>query len=103
LPAAVVGNSLCGWDVALTDQGTFIVVEVNFSGFHPVYERGFHCSGFFQDRDWGPKTIAHLIRFIERMDGVTIVINSDIGMESEDSRFYSEIEDWKQQLASDSE
>jgi hypothetical protein len=99
MPAAVVANSLCGWDIALTEQGSFIVVEVNFSGFHPVRPRGFHCSGFFQDRKWGPKSIAHLIQFIERIDGVTIVINSNVGCDSEDSGFYSEIELWRQQIA----
>jgi ATP-grasp domain, R2K clade family 3 len=99
LPSAVIAHSLCGWDIALTEQGTFVVVELNFSGFHPEYERGFQCSGYFQHPTWGPKTVAHLLDFVERRGGVTIVVNSTPDEESQDSSFYSEIIRWKQIIA----
>ena len=99
LPAALVGHSLCGWDVALTERDSFLTVEVNLSGYHPVFESGFHCSGFFQDEEWGAKTIAHLVRFIEQTDGETITINSEVGEETDDSRFYAQIREWQQELA----
>ncbi|HEX8137930.1 MAG TPA: hypothetical protein VF544_10100 [Pyrinomonadaceae bacterium] len=99
LPSAVIASSLCGWDIALTEQGDFVVIELNFSGFHPEYECGFQCSGFFQDPTWGPKTTAHLVDFVERRGGVTMVINSTPDEESEASVFYSEVIRWKQIIA----
>jgi len=99
LPSAVIASSLCGWDIALTEQGDFVVIELNFSGFHPEYDCGFQCSGYFQDATWGAKTVAHLVDFVERTGGVTIVINSTPDEESDLSAFYSEVVRWKQIIA----
>jgi hypothetical protein len=76
LPNALVGGSLLGWDVAwLGDR--FAIVEVNFCGFHPVHRRGYQCSGYFQDVEWGASMIARLLRFLEREDGIRIDVEAD--------------------------
>jgi hypothetical protein len=76
MPNAFVGGSLLGWDVAwLGDR--FVIVEVNFCGFHPVHRRGYQCSGYFQDYEWGASMIARLLRFLEREDGVRIDVEAD--------------------------
>jgi hypothetical protein len=76
LPNAFVGGSLLGWDVAwLGDR--FVIVEVNFCGFHPVHRRGYQCSGYYQDWEWGASMIARLLRFLEREDGIRIDVEAD--------------------------
>jgi hypothetical protein len=98
LPAAFVGESLLGWDVAWTDDEYFIVIEVNFSGFHPVYRRGFQCSGYYQERDWGANSVARLIRFIETNDAVTIRVEPDVESDSVGKKYYSDVVRWREKL-----
>jgi hypothetical protein len=71
LPDAFVSGTLCGWDVAEGANGALQVIEVNFSGFHPVFGRGFQCSGFFQHPSAGPALVARLMRFIQEQYGVS--------------------------------
>jgi ATP-grasp domain, R2K clade family 2 len=94
LPAAFVTESLLGWDVALTTSGRFVVIEVNFCGFHPVYRRGYQCSGYFLDKDWGASNVARLLRFIERAYGMKVSIELD-GPESPARQFYADAIRWK--------
>jgi hypothetical protein len=53
LPQSILGGSLIAWDIGLTDQGIFKIVEANFTGFHPVYKAGFQTSGYFDDPNFG--------------------------------------------------
>jgi hypothetical protein len=77
LPDGIVAGTLCGWDVARTGEGKLIVVEVNFSGFHPVHNRGFQCSGWFHDENWGGLSAARMVRFLEEQCGVRVSIETD--------------------------
>jgi hypothetical protein len=99
LPASIVRGALCGWDVALTKDGRFVVIEVNFSGFHPVHRRGFQCSGYLQDKDWGAKAVASLICFIEKVYEMKIVVCADLKKESAENEFYSDVSKWKGTLS----
>lgn len=54
LPDTLIQGSLIGWDIALTDQNQWYVIEANITGFHPDYGRGFQSSGYFGDPDFGP-------------------------------------------------
>ena len=77
LPNGIVAGSLCGWDVARTPKDQFVVVEVNFGGFHPVHNRGFQCSGWFHDSEWGALSAARLVRFLEDRCGISVSVAAD--------------------------
>jgi hypothetical protein len=84
--------------VAELAPGEYRVIEVNFSGFHPCFEPGFHCSGFFQDDVWGPLAIARLIRHVERHYGVVVSCAHDSQMSTVIGRLYIWIARWHQIL-----
>jgi hypothetical protein len=98
LPDGIVGGSMLGWDVAHTPEGRFIVIEVNFTGFHPVHRRGFQCSGYFINEEWGAKSIAHWIRFMEKSDGFQIELNADVEENSKERTYYQQVTAWKERL-----
>lgn len=100
LPDAVVGGSLLAWDIALTPTGELIVIEVNFSGYHPVCEEGFQCSGYYQDVPWGASMIARLLRFVEDADGISINLDIDVTESSRERDFYEEVIRWREMLRS---
>jgi hypothetical protein len=77
LPFALVAETLCGWDVVRSVEGEWKIIEINYAGFHPVFERGFHCSAYFQDSNWGFVRIAGLIHFIEKTYSKQIAILTD--------------------------
>ncbi len=95
LPSGIVNGSLLGWDVALTAGDEFQVVEVNFSGCHPVHLPGFHCSGFYQDVDWGASMIARLFRYLEEVRGLEIQVVADVPEQSAERDFYGEVNRWR--------
>jgi hypothetical protein len=98
LPNAIIGESLYGWDVGLTPEGQFRIIEANPSGFHPVYKRGFHCSGFYHDIEWGANITARLLRFIEKVDGVQVVVDPDAQEFRHEHKFYSDVVYWQERL-----
>lgn len=98
LPNGMVGGSLFGWDVGLTEDGRFRVIEANPSGFHPVYKPGFHCSGFYHDMEWGANITARLLRFIEKADQLKVVIEPDVDQPADVHRFYSDVVYWQERL-----
>jgi len=95
LPAGIVNGSLLGWDIAVTAAGEFRVIEVNFSGNHPVHLSGFHCSGFYQDVDWGASMIARLFRYLEEVRGLDIDVQPDIPGSCPERDFYTEVNRWR--------
>jgi hypothetical protein len=97
LPDAMVGGSLLAWDVALTREGAFAVIEVNFSGFHPVYNRGFHCSGYFHDDNWGACDTARLLNHVARVDGVDVAVHADAPDRPMENRFYADVAVWQEE------
>jgi len=100
LPNALTAGNLCGWDVARTPDDRFLVVEVNFSGFHPVHNRGFQCSGWFHDEEWGALSAARLVRFLEESCGVAVEIQADRPDFEIANRFYAEVDRCRQLLHS---
>jgi hypothetical protein len=77
LPDAMVGESLYAWDVARSVDGRFRVIETNLVGFHPVYERGFQASGFFQYHPHGPPLLVELARHVEATYNVNLELSGD--------------------------
>jgi hypothetical protein len=98
LPDGLVSGSLLAWDVALTPDGSFVVIEVNFSGFHPVFKRGFHCSGYFHDYNWGACDTARLLNHVARTDRVTIAVRGDAPDHPVENQFYADAAEWQQRL-----
>jgi hypothetical protein len=101
LPAGIVARTLCGWDVARTPEGKFRIIEANFAGYHPVYRPGFQVSGYFVNLDWGAKSTAQLIRFVEKRDRMRIDVITDLDVESKERAFYDDVNRWKQRLAAE--
>jgi hypothetical protein len=95
LPDALVGGSLLAWDIALTTSGEFAVIEVNFSGFHPAFKRGFHCSGYFHDQNWGACDTARLLNHIAHTDGVEVTPQPDAPARPIENRFYQDVAIWQ--------
>ncbi len=98
LPNGIVAGTLCGWDVARTPQGKFRIIEANLAGFHPVYRPGFQISGYFVNLDWGAKSTAQLMRFVEKRDSLRIEAIADVDIESKERAFYDDVNRWKQRL-----
>lgn len=98
LPAALVLDSFCGWDVARTVGGIWCIIEVNYAGVHKVFQPGFHCSGFLLSRKAGFLSIAKLLRFIEAAYDVAVRVVwrpcSDPAVE----QLYNLVAEWQQFL-----
>ena len=77
LPDALVGESLYAWDVARLADGSFRVIETNLVGFHPVYERGFQASGYFQYHPQGPPLLVDLVRHVASTYNVALELSGD--------------------------
>jgi hypothetical protein len=72
-----LAESLCGWDIGLLRSNEFKIIEGNFAGLHPVFMPGFHCSGHFQQQEWGAVNIAHLLAFLCATQKLKIKFNLD--------------------------
>ena len=95
LPDGLVGGSLLAWDIALQPDGAFRVIEVNFSGFHSAFKRGFHCSGYFHDKNWGTCDTARLLNFVARTDAVEVSLEADLPGHPIENRFYLDTANWQ--------
>ncbi|HEX3682078.1 MAG TPA: hypothetical protein VHU83_05995 [Bryobacteraceae bacterium] len=98
LPDAILGGSLLACDVARTSDGSFVLVEVNFSGFHPVFKRGFHCSGYFHDYFSGACDTARLLNYVACADGVQILVRADAPGHPVENRFYADTAECQRRL-----
>jgi hypothetical protein len=65
LPNTLLNGTLIGWDIGITDNDDFIIIEANITGFHPIYYRGFQTSGFFGDNLYGPILCACLNNYFK--------------------------------------
>jgi hypothetical protein len=95
LPAGLTSGSLLAWDVALVEDGSLAVIEVNIGGIHTVYNPGFHSSGFYHHQYYGCVYTARLLRFVERTYDCAIRVVADSPDYPHEHWFYREVEDWK--------
>jgi hypothetical protein len=95
LPDGLVGGSLLAWDIASQPSGEYTVIEINFTGFHPAFKRGFHCSGYFHDHKWGACDTARLLNHVARKDGMEVTAEPDAPEYALDNRFYLEVANWQ--------
>jgi hypothetical protein len=95
LPAGLTAGSLFAWDVALAEDGSLSVIEVNIGGIHTVYNPGFHSSGFYHHQHFGCVYTARLLKFVERTYDCAIRVVADSPDYPDEHLFYQEVEDWK--------
>lgn len=93
LPAGLVRGAMYAWDVAQTGDKKFALIEANLAGFHPVFQAGFQCSGFFLG-PWGAPLVVRLLRFIERRYHVKIEIQVDVAQETPEWEVYWWVARW---------
>jgi acyl carrier protein len=96
LPNAMVHGSLFAWDVARARDGRFMVIEINLAGFHPVFERGFQCTGLFSDPICAAAMTGRLLSFVERCFQVQINVPPQDHHSSEEARTFVHAGRWKQ-------
>ncbi|WP_158799595.1 hypothetical protein [Pedobacter sp. L105] len=77
LPDTIFQGTLIGWDIGLTDQHRYYVIEANFTGFHPEYCAGFQTSGYVEDNNFGPIVCAWLNQYFNYKFRVAIVSVDD--------------------------
>jgi len=79
LPDELIAGALYGWDIALTAQGC-VVIEINATGFHPVWCRGYQTTGFVQEGPDADANLALLIDAVEELYPVRIDLGADDGL-----------------------
>jgi len=65
IPDVILQGSLIAWDIALTDDNQYYIIESNFTGFHPVFNYGYQTSGYFQDPVYGPIICAWFNNYVK--------------------------------------
>ena len=88
LPDTILQGTLIGWDIGVTNDHQFYVIEGNFTGFHPVYGRGFQTSGYFQDARFGAVVCAWMNNFFKWK--YKISIGSVETILQQNSKFFSD-------------
>ena len=71
IPDALVYDTMCGWDVADTGE-QLIVIEINYTGFHPEWQPGFQTSGFLQEPPDGTRLLGTWLRWMSEHYGLRI-------------------------------
>lgn len=65
LPPNLTNGTLIAWDIGLTESDQHMVIEANFTGFHPEYAFGFQTSGYVEDELLGPIICAWLNNYFK--------------------------------------
>lgn len=76
LPDVLIADSLYGWDIAQTENG-WTVIEINPTGFHPEWCRGYQTTGFVQTGPDANANLATLINAIEDLYSIRIDLAED--------------------------
>lgn len=76
MPDGLISDTFCGWDVAQTDHG-FVVVEINYTGFHPEFARGYQTSGYVQGSPAGLRRLGVLLEWLAENYRCRIEIEPD--------------------------
>jgi len=88
IPDNLLIGSLIGWDIGLSSSNKYYIIEANFTGYHPIYRRGFQTSGYVEDNTFGPIICAWLNNYLKYRYG-TFISSIDEKLQS-DFQFYNE-------------
>lgn len=69
LPDAILQGTLIAWDIGLTDDNHYYIIEANFTGFHPEYRAGFQTTGYADDHYYGAIICAWLNTYFHKIYG----------------------------------
>ena len=72
LPKTISYGTLIGWDIGLTKNNRYYIIEANFTGFHPEYRRGFQTTGYVDDDERGPIMCAWLNQYFQNRYKISI-------------------------------
>lgn len=72
IPNSILSGTLIAWDIALTIDNQFCIIEANFTGFHPEYRKGFQTTGYVDDHKYGSIICAWLNIYFEEYFGVHV-------------------------------
>jgi hypothetical protein len=72
LPGVILQGTLIAWDIALTDDDQYYIIEANFPGFHPEFRKGFQTSGFVDDHRYGAIICAWLNYYFYKTFGISV-------------------------------
>jgi len=72
LPLSVSEGAFIAWDIGVTANKDYFVIEANFTGFHPDYRAGFQTTGYVDDYHYGPIICAWLNKYFNLKFGVSI-------------------------------
>lgn len=72
LPDVILQGTFIAWDIALTNDDQYYIIEANFTGFHPEYRAGFQTTGYVDDHHFGPIICAWLNHYFNEKFGIYI-------------------------------
>ena len=72
LPDTILNGTLIGWDIGITTDQKFYIIEANITGFHPEFHRGFQTSGYFGDPDYGAIMCAWLNNYFKNNYNISV-------------------------------
>jgi len=82
LPDVILLGTFIAWDIALTDDNEYYIIEANFTGFHPEYRKGFQTTGYVDNYEYGAIICAWINRFFGEKFGVYVYAIEDRLFES---------------------
>jgi hypothetical protein len=72
LPDGILQGTLIAWDIGLTSNDKYFVIEANFTGYHPEYRTGFQTTGYVDDNHFGPIICAWLNNYFNVKYGIHV-------------------------------
>jgi len=72
LPNQITEGTLIAWDIGLTTNGQYFIIEANFTGFHPEYRRGFQTTGYVDNHQTGAVICAWLNSYFLKKYGLFV-------------------------------
>lgn len=72
LPYSITEGAFIAWDVGLTEDGQYFIIEANFTGFHPEYRAGFQTTGYVDNDKYGPIICAWLNKYFRINLGISV-------------------------------
>lgn len=88
LPDTILLGTLIGWDIGITSNNRYYVIEANITGIHSVFNPGFQTSGYFGDGQYGPIMCAWINNYFRNKYKISID-DVETGLRSTDP-FYSD-------------